>query len=91
MKNKWILFTVALVLIAINLLNGDFSAFKQLSAVDLLPVIVIALVSFLIKTGVLSAAVGMVSEEISDGGLDKATGEGTGAFAQQAIEIYCAH
>lgn len=57
MKNKWILFTVALVLIAINLLNGDFSAFKQLSAVDLLPVIVIALVSFLIKTGVLSAAV----------------------------------
>jgi hypothetical protein len=30
----------------------------------------------------------MDSEEISDGGLDKATGEGTGAFAQQAIEIY---
>ena len=57
MKNKWILFAVALVLIAINLLNGDFSAFKQLSAVDLLPVIVIALVSFLIKTGVLYAAV----------------------------------
>lgn len=57
MKNKWILFAVALVLIAINLLNGDFSAYKQLSAVDLLPVIVIALVSFLIKTGFLSATV----------------------------------
>ena len=57
MKNKWILFTVALVLIAINLLNADFTAYEQLSASDLLPVIVIALVSFLIKTGVLSAAV----------------------------------
>ena len=56
-ENKWILFTVALVLIAINLLNADFSAYEQLSAVDLFPVIVIALVSFLIKTGVLSAAV----------------------------------
>ncbi|MBE6974247.1 MAG: hypothetical protein E7436_01980 [Ruminococcaceae bacterium] len=57
MKNKWILFAVALILIAINLLNADFSAYQQLSAVDLLPVIVIVLVSFLIKTGVLSAAV----------------------------------
>ena len=57
MKNKWILFAVALVLIAINLLSADFSAYKQLSAGDLLPVIVIALVSFLIKTGVLSAVV----------------------------------
>jgi hypothetical protein len=36
-----------------------------------------------------AVAVGL--EEISDGGLDKATGEGTGAFAHQAIEIYCAH
>ena len=35
----------------------EFSAYQQLSAVDLLPVIVIALVSFLIKTGVLSAVV----------------------------------
>jgi hypothetical protein len=34
-----------------------FFAYKKLSASDLLPVIVIALVSFLIKTGVLSAAV----------------------------------
>lgn len=57
MKNKWILFAVALVLIAINLLNADFSGYKQLSVSDLLPVIVIALVNFLIKTGVLSAAV----------------------------------
>ena len=57
MKNQWILFAVPLALIAINLLNADFSAYQQLSAVDLLPVIVIALVSFLIKTGVLSATV----------------------------------
>ena len=57
MKNKWILFGVATLLIVINLVSGDFSAYKQLSVSDLLPVIVIALVSFLIKTGVLSAAV----------------------------------
>lgn len=57
MKNKWILFTVALVLIVINLLNADFSTYKRLSAGDFLPVIMIALVSFLIKTGVLSAVV----------------------------------
>lgn len=55
MKNKWILFLVAIVLMAINLLNADFSAYKQLSLSDLVPVIIIALVIFLIKTGVLSA------------------------------------
>ena len=55
MKNKWILFGVAIVLIAINLLNADFSAFQQLSLTDLIPVITIALVIFLLKTGVLSA------------------------------------
>jgi len=55
MKNKWILFGVAIVLMAINLLDTDFSAYKQLSPGDFLPVIVIALVSFLIKTGVVSA------------------------------------
>ena len=40
---------------AINLLNADFSTFQQLSPADFLPVIVITLVSFLIKTGTLSA------------------------------------
>ena len=55
MKTRWILFAVAQILIAVNLLNADFSAYQQLSAVDLLPVIVIVSVSFLIKTGVLSA------------------------------------
>lgn len=55
MKNKRILFGVAVILIAINLLNADLSAYKQLSPTDFLPVIVITLVSFLIKTGVLSA------------------------------------
>ena len=53
MKNKWI-FAVAIVIMAINLLNADFSAYQQLSPADLWPVIAITLVSFLIKTGVLS-------------------------------------
>ena len=55
MKNKWVLFSAALVLIAINLVNADFSTYRQLSISDLAPVVVIALVSFLLKTGVLSA------------------------------------
>ena len=54
MKNKWIIFGVSVILIAINLLNADFSAYRQLSPADFLPVILIALVSFLLKTGVLS-------------------------------------
>ena len=55
MKNKWILFGAAIVLIAVNLRNADFSAYKQLSPADFLPAILIALVIFLLKTGVLSA------------------------------------
>ena len=55
MKNKWILFVVAIVLMTLNFLNADFSAYKRLSTADLIPVIVIALVIFLLKTGVLSA------------------------------------
>lgn len=55
MKNKWILFAVAIVLMAINFLNTDFSAYKQLSPADFLLVILMTLVSFLIKSGVLSA------------------------------------
>ncbi len=55
MKNKWILFCVAIILMAINLLDADFSAYKQLSPGDFLPVIAVALVVFLVKTGVLSA------------------------------------
>ena len=54
MKNKWILIGVAVIMIAINLLNTDFSAYKQLSPADLVPVIAIALVIFLSKTGILS-------------------------------------
>lgn len=57
MKNKWILFAVAIVLITVNLLNADFTVYEQLSLADLLPVIVIALISFLIKTGVLSGLI----------------------------------
>jgi len=55
MKNKWILLAVALALMAINLLNADFSAIKQLSPADLVTVFITALVIFLIKTGILSA------------------------------------
>lgn len=54
MKNKWIFLAVALILMAINLLNADFSAYKQLSPADFAPVILITLVIFLLKTGVLS-------------------------------------
>ena len=55
MKNKWILFGVAMVLMAINLLNADFSVYKQLSPADFVPVIAMTLVIFLAKAGVLSA------------------------------------
>lgn len=55
MKTKWILFCIAIILIVINLLTADFSAYAQLSPADFLPVAIIALVSFLIKTGVFTA------------------------------------
>lgn len=53
--SKWILFALALVIMAVNYLSKDFSAYKQLSAADLIPVIGITAVIFLLKTGVLSA------------------------------------
>lgn len=55
MKNKWILLGVAIVMMAINLLNTDISDYQQLSPADLVPLIAIALVVFLLKTGILSA------------------------------------
>lgn len=54
-SSKWILFALALVIMAVNYLSKDFSAYKQLSAADLIPVIGITAVIFLLKTGVLSA------------------------------------
>ena len=54
-SSKWILFALALVIMAGNYLSKDFSAYKQLSAADLIPVIGITVVIFLLKTGVLSA------------------------------------
>ena len=54
-SSKWILFALALVIMAVNYLSKDFSAYKQLSAADLIPVIGITVVIFLLKTGVLSA------------------------------------
>lgn len=55
MKNKWILFGVALIIMTINLLRADFSVYEQLSPVGLLPVLAVALMVLLIKTGILSA------------------------------------
>ena len=55
MKSKWILFGVVIVLMAVNILNADFSAYKQLSLTDFIPLVAITLVIFLIKTGFLSA------------------------------------
>ena len=57
MKNKWILFGAAIVLMAFNLLNADFSAYQRLAPANFWSVIIIALVSLFIKTGVLSALV----------------------------------
>ena len=54
-SSKWFLFALALVIMAVNYLSKDFSAYKQLSAADLIPVIGITAVIFLLKTGVLSA------------------------------------
>ena len=54
-SSKWILFALALVIMAVNYLSKDFSAYKQLSAADLIPVIGITVVIFLLKTGILSA------------------------------------
>ena len=51
------LLVVAIIIMATNFLNADLSAWKQLSLADLWPVIAITVVSFLIKTGVLSALV----------------------------------
>ena len=52
---KWILFAIAIVIMAINYLSKDFSAYRQLSPADLAPVIVITAVVFLLKIGALSA------------------------------------
>lgn len=57
MKSKWIIFTVSIVIIAVNLLNTDFSVYQQLSPIDSLPIILITLVSILIKTGILSTLI----------------------------------
>ena len=52
---KWILFAIAIVIMSINYLSKDFSAYRQLSPADLAPVIVITAVVFLLKAGALSA------------------------------------
>jgi len=54
-KNKWLLAAAALIMLAITWLDNDFSAYRQLSPADLAPVLIITVIIFLVKTGVLSA------------------------------------
>ena len=56
MKTKWILFAAALVMIVVNLRDAFFSVYQQMSLTDLVPILIIVLISILIKTGVLSVA-----------------------------------
>lgn len=51
---KWPLLLAALIMLAATWLDTDLRAFSQLSPGDLLPVIRIAAVIFLAKTGALS-------------------------------------
>ena len=53
-KRKWPLLLAALIMLAVTWLDTDLNAFSQLSPEDLLPVIRIAAVIFLAKTGALS-------------------------------------
>ena len=53
-NRKWPLLLAALIMLAATWLDTDLSAFSQLSPGDLLPVILIAVVIFLAKTGALS-------------------------------------
>ena len=55
--NKWVLLAVAVIVIGINIWQGDFSAYKVLSAADLVPVVGIVAVIFLLKFGALSAII----------------------------------
>ena len=54
-KNKWLLYATVFILLVISLVSTMLSSECRLSGADLAPIIVITLVSFLIKTGVLSA------------------------------------
>lgn len=54
-KNKWLLAAAAVIIIAITWLDNGFSAYQQLSPTDLAPVIIITVIIFLGKAGVLSA------------------------------------
>ena len=53
-NRKWPLLLAALIMLAATWLDTDLSAFSQLSPEALLPVILIAAVIFLAKTGALS-------------------------------------
>lgn len=53
--SKWIIATVAVLMMAITWLDNDFSAYQRLSLTELVPVICVTAVIFLLKMGVLSA------------------------------------
>lgn len=55
MKNKWVLVSAAVVMLAVTWLDGEFAGFSSLSTGDLLPVLLIAGVIFLFKTGIFAA------------------------------------
>ena len=61
-KDKWLLGAAAILWIAVNLLDNDFSALKNLSAGDLAPVLVITGVVFLMKTGALAAVLALAKK-----------------------------
>lgn len=54
-KYRWIVFISSVIMILVNLSKADFSVYRQFSTDALIPVIAIAAVVFLLKTGVLSA------------------------------------
>ena len=54
-KNKWPTAIAAVIMLAITWTDTDTGALKKLNADVILPVMIITLVIFLLKTGILSA------------------------------------
>ncbi len=55
MKNIWMIALAATLMLVATWWDTDFSALSQLSAKDILPVLLVTAVIFLVKTGALSA------------------------------------
>ena len=56
LKTKWPLLVAALIMLAVTWLNKDPEALSNLSAEAILPIVILTVVIFLLKTGVLSLA-----------------------------------